>query len=51
MIIANLGIAITGFILGALVQDSKGMTKQEKQQGAGIGLVLLLIVIVSGIAH
>ena len=51
LIIANLGVAVTGFLLGALVQDSKGMTKEEKRQGASLGIGILVITIVSGIAH
>lgn len=51
LIAANLSVAVTAFLLGALVQDSKGMTKQEKRQGAVLGLMILAIVVVSGIAH
>ena len=51
LIIANISVAVTAFLLGALVQDSKGMTKQERRQGAVISLMILVIVVVSGIAH
>ena len=51
LIVANIGVAVTAFLLGALTQDSKGITKQEKRQGAVIGLMILVIVVVSGIAH
>lgn len=51
LIAANLGVAITGFILGVLVQDLKDMTKKEKRQGAVLGLMILTVVVVSGVAH
>lgn len=51
LIIANLSVFFLGILMGLLVPDLKGMTKQERRQGAGIGVLLLLIIIVSGIAH
>lgn len=51
LIAANLGVAITAFILGVLVQDLKDMTKPEKRQGAVLILMILAVVVVSAIAH
>lgn len=49
--IAIFGLSVISFIFGALVQDLKAMSKQERRQGAFIGLLVLLLMVISGIAH
>lgn len=51
LIAANISVAVTAFLLGAMLPDLKGMTKQEKRQGAVLGLMILAVVVVSGIAN